>query len=1022
MKSNYLLIYFLLLSSAFGFAQNYDIGGTVKENGTGFPLPGVSIQVKNSTKVTISDLDGNFTLKNVPSGTTVVFTYIGFANYEYTVTSSNASLAIMLQEAKNSLDEVVVIGYGTQRKKDLTGSVAIVSSKTLETLKPIDATLALQGTASGVVVNGTGGSPGASYNIRIRGISTNGTNGPRIIVDGYDIGTDMNLLNPSDIETITVLKDIQAAIYGAVGSNGIILVTTKKGKKNSAATFTYNGATGFQSTTKKLNLLNATEYALLLNERYANGGQALPYPNVAAIGKGTDWQDEVFSDAAPIVSHDLSVSGGGDKFTYSVSASDLTQEGIIGGEKSSYKRNSARMAMTAELTSKLKLESNFIYTYVDRDAFNDFGLGSVLFNAVNTPSTLSPYDADGNFTLVPSSPGLGIEIINPKAQLANTYNDYDLRKLNGTFSLEYALFKSLKLTARMGANNTNDKGKSFSKQVNYGGKVFDVTRSSVSQSRNNYNSYTFDAYLTYQKTFKENHNVTATFGNTIYREWGDGLSATGFDVPQNSWEFADISLALGTSGGRDVGSYQYNDKKLSYFGRVQYDYKGKYLISGIGRRDSSTRFGPNNSAAFFPSMTAGWVISEESFFGTDNMVSFMKLRGSYGLTGNDQIRPYGYIGSLNGEGTYVFNNALANGTAIGALPNPDLKWEEAKKLDIGIDLQLFNKDLEITSDYYNNRTDNLLIQNLPVSGISGVAGPGGASPTINAGSVRNKGFELALNYNHKVSDNFKFGANYSLTTVNNEVLKVSNTTTTYLEGGSFGVGQSLSPSRMEVGHPIGYFYGYQTDGIFQNQSEVAAHPSQAALGAEAAPGDIRFKDLNGDGVINPLDRTNLGDPIPDMIMGLNINFAYKNIDFVAYGYASIGNDMVRNYERTLSDANRLDYVLDRWTGEGTSNSVPRVTTAATGNNVFSSYFVEDASFLRIQNVQLGYTLNKKISEQVGISKFRIYASVNNLYTFTKYKGYDPSASSPGGNPIGDGIDNGFYPVPKTYTFGVNINF
>ncbi|AWI26720.1 SusC/RagA family TonB-linked outer membrane protein [Flavobacterium pallidum] len=1021
MKSTYALMY-LLLFSVFGFAQSVDIGGTVKDEKSGVPMPGVSVQVKNNSKGTMTDLDGNYSLNDIPSGSIIVFSYVGYQNVSYTITADNKNLDISLPEDSKSLDEVIVIGYGTQRKKEVTGAVSVVSAKTLETLKPIDATQALQGTASGVVVNGTGGSPGSSYAIRIRGIATNGTNGPRIIVDGYDIGTDMNLLNPNDIETITVLKDVQAAVYGVIGANGIILVTTKKGKKNTAAKFSYNGYTGFQETSRKLPLLNATEYALLLNERYANGGQPLPFPDASGLGKGTDWQKEIFATSAPIISHDFSVNGGSEKITYAVSASDLTQEGIIGGEKSHYKRNSARIALTAELTSKLKLESNFIYTYLDRDTFNDFGLGSVLFNAINTPSTQAIRDANGDFTLVPNSPGLGIEIINPMAQLANTYNDYDGRKLQGTFGLDYTISKDLVFTARMGANNYNSKGKTFAKQVNYGGKVFDITRSSVSQNRTNDNSYTFDAYLTYKRSFAEKHNITGTFGTTIYKEWGNGLFATGYDVPQNSWQFADISLALGTSGGRDVGSYEYKDKRLSYFGRVQYDYMGKYLVSAMGRRDSSTRFGPNNSVAFFPSMTAGWVISKESFFGESKIIDFLKLRGSFGITGNDQIRPYGYVGQLNGEATYVFDGVLVNGTAIGALSNPDMKWEEAKKLDIGFDMNLLNNDLEINADYYLNRTDNLLIQDLPVSGTAGAGGPGGASPTINAGSVRNAGVEFMLNYNHKVSDNFKFGASYTLTTVKNEVLKVNKTTTTFLQGGSFGVGQSLLPSRMEEGKPLGYFYGYQTDGIFQNQAEVNAHPSQAALGAEAQPGDIRFKDLNGDGVINPEDRTNLGDPIPDLIMGFNLNFTFKGFDFAAYAYASLGNDMVRNYERTLSDANRLDYVLDRWTGEGTSNNVPRVTTEATGNNVFSNYFVEDASFLRIQNAQLGYTIKPEFTEKAGITKLRLYVGVNNIYTFTKYKGFDPGAVNPDGNPIGNGIDNGFYPLPRTYMFGVNLNF
>jgi hypothetical protein len=326
--------------------------------------------------------------------------------------------------------------------------------------------------------------------------------------------------------------------------------------------------------------------------------------------------------------------------------------------------------------------------------------------------------------------------------------------------------------------------------------------------------------------------------------------------------------------------------------------------------------------------------------------------------------------------------------------------------------------IDITFDYFKDTRNDLLIGNMPVSGIVGIYAPGSGAPTVNAGTVVNEGLEFAINYKDKLSDDFKFGIGYNVTTLKNKVTKVANSTG-YSEAGSFGVSQP-APARMEVGHAIGYFYGYQTDGVFQNQAEIDAHPSQAALGSATSPGDIRYKDMNGDGVIDLNDRTDLGNPIADFTMGLNLNFNYKNFDFVAYSYASIGNEMIRNYERTLSNVNRSNYVLGRWTGEGTSNTVPRVTTAATNNNVLSDYFVEDASFLRIQNIQLGYTLNKTLSEKFKISKLRLYAGVNNLYTFTKYRGFDPAATD--GNPIGGGIDYGFYPTPKTYMMGINVNF
>lgn len=1008
---------FLLITS-FGFAQGNDVGGIVKEAGSGVPIPGVNVQIKNATKGTSTDLDGRFEMKNVPNGATLVFSYIGYKNLELKISSSNNALNVSLEEDSKVLDEVVVIGYGSQKKREVTGAVSVVSSKTLEALSPVRVEQALQGTVSGVNVTSTSGAPGASLDIRIRGIATNGENRPTTIIDGY-VG-ELGLLNPNDIESITVLKDAQAAIYGTIGANGIILVTTKAGKKNSKGKISYNTYTGFQETSRSLPTLNATEYALLLNESYANGGTAIPFPNVSGLGRGTDWQKEVFSTNVPIISHDLSFSGGSDKVTYSVSGSHIDQEGIVGRDKSGFLRNTARIALGADVTDRLKLKTNVIYTFFNRKNLNENGLGSVLFNALNTPSTIRPYDNNGDFTKVPTSPGLGIEIINPLEQMANTYNDYNFKKINGNFGLEYKAFKNFVISSSIGFNTSNSESKSFAKQVSYGGKVFDVLRSSVSQNAINDNDYSFDLYGTYSNKFGENHNVTATVGNTIYKQFGNGLFATGYDVPYNSWEFADIALTRGIppAGTIPVGSYVYDERRLSYFARGQYDYKGKYLFSAMIRRDASSKFGPGNRVGYFPSVTAGWVISDEGFFGKEKLINFMKLRGSYGTLGNDQIPNNGYISQLNGEATYVFDGTLINGLATGQIPNPNLKWEEARKFDVGLDLRLLNDKISVVADYFIDTRADLLIPFIPVSGITGTAAPGAASPTINAGTVRNSGLEFAVNYNNKISEKFSINLGYNVTFLKNEVLEVNNGIG-YIEGGSFGVGQQ-APSRMEVGQPIGYFLGYKTDGIFQNQAEVAAHPSQLALGAEASPGDLRFVDVNGDGVLDAKDRTNIGDPIPTATMGFNIQMNYKQFDFAMYTFASVGNDMVRNYERNLTDVNRLNYVLGRWTGEGSTNSIPRVTTGATGNSNFSSYFVEDGSYARIQNMQLGYSLNSGFIEKAGISKVRLYAGVNNLYTFTKYRGYDPGASS--GAPIGGGIDNGFYPIPRTYLLGLNLNF
>lgn len=1013
MKSNFFLIAFILISS-FCHAQNYDISGTVTEAQTGLGLPGANVSVKNGTQQTTADLDGNFTLAKVPSGSTLVISYIGFVTKEVAVTS-NQRVTVRLESDQQSLDEVVVIGYGSQKKKEVTGAVSTISSQTLETLKPIKVEQALQGTISGVNVTSQSGAPGGALDIRIRGIATNGNNAPTAIIDGY-VG-DLSLLNPNDIETITILKDAQAAIYGTIGANGVILITTKKGKRNSKAVVNYNVYTGFQETSRKLPTLNATEFASYINEAYANNGNALPFPNATGLGKGTDWQDQVFGKSVPIVNHDINISGGSEKITYSVSASHLDQEGIVGGNKSGFLRNTARMSINADVTDKLKLNANAIYTFFDRKTLNENVLGSVLFNALNIAPTLNPYDANGAYTLVPNEAVYGSEIINPLAQIENTYNSYNYKKVNGTFGLEYEIANGLKLNSRMGFNTSNSEGKTFAKQIDYGGKIYNVPRSSVSQNTVNDNNYSFDLFAEYKKTIAESHNFGLTVGTTIFKEWGNGLGATGYDVPNNSWQFADIALTTGTLNAKQNSSYNYDERRLSYFGRLQYDYKGKYLLSAILRRDSSTKFGPENAVAYFPSFTAGWVVSDENFFGESNLVNFFKIRASYGTLGNDQIGNNQYLGLLNGEGTYVFDGNLTTGTAGGAIQNPNVKWEESKKFDVGIDLNLLNDKVSIVADYFVDTRADLLISRVPISGIIGAEAPGASSPTINAGDVKNYGYEFAIGYKDKISENFSFDINYNVTIIKNKVTRVDNGTG-FVEGGNFGL--STITSRMEVGMPLGYFFGYQTDGIFQNQAEVDAHPSQLALGANAQPGDLRFVDVNGDGVIDAKDRTNIGDPIPAATMGFNLTLKYKNFDFSAYTFASIGNDMVRNYERDVQYGNKLNYVLDRWTGEGTSNSVPRATVGATSNKVFSSYYVEDASYVRIQNVQIGYNLASDLFGNSGISKARIYAGVNNLYTFTKYMGYDPGASS--GAPLGGGVDYGFYPVPRTFLLGANINF
>lgn len=1008
-KSIYICLLWLFTTAT--LSAQISVSGTVIDVADNQTIIGVNIIEAGTSNGTISDIDGNFSMNVKDENSVLIFSYIGYTSKEVIVGQQRV-FNISMSMSSTELEEIVIIGYGSVKKKELTGSVAVIDSKVIDEIKPVKAEEALQGTMTGVNVTQQSGAPGAGLDIRIRGIATNGDGRPTVIIDGYE--GDLSILNPKDIKSISVLKDAQAAIYGTRGANGVILITTNQGKKNTPTKVSVNSSIGTQETSRKIPLLNATEYAALLNESYAASGQPLPYTDLSGLGEGTNWQDELFT-TAPIYNNDFSISKGSENMNFMISGSNVNQEGIIGKEKSGFNRSTGRIGFGADIADWLKLNTSIAYTHIDRNSFNEFGLGSVLFNALNMPSTIPVYDADGDYFPAPSN--LGIEIINPLQQISNTYNDYNLNKINGNIGLTTSFTKNLSLTTRIGVNTANTNYKSFSKIVDYGGKVFDISRSSVFQQRENFNDYTFDAFINYNTSFADAHNLTVTIGNSVFKEWGNNLNATGFDIPNNSWDYADIGLATGISSTITSGSWVYDQRTLSYFTRMQYDFKGKYLASVMLRRDASTKFGPDNAVAYFPSATLGWVVSKENFLEDNNAIDNLKVRASYGLLGSDRIGSYLYNSLLTGEATYVLDGELVNGRATGVLPNTAVKWEAAEKFDIGADLQLFNNRIDITFDYYNEKRNDLLIPGIPVSGILGTAAPGAGNPTINAGTVVNSGLEFSIGLKGGDPSNFSYKVNYNITKLKNEVTQVDNGTG-FLSGGGFGVGQP-APAYMEVGFPLGYFYGYESDGIFQNQAEVEAHPSQLALGANAAPGDLRFKDLNGDGKLDGDDRTNIGSPIPDYVMGLNLTLKYKNFDFVAYAYSSLGNEIVRNYERVQPNVNRLKSSLDRWTGEGTSTTVPRLTNAATANTIFSDYYVEDGSFLRIQRVQLGYKLPESLTKKIRTKDIRIYCSVNNLFTLTNYTGFDPAASS--GQSLGNGFDSGFYPAARTYTFGLNLN-
>lgn len=1011
MVKNFLIATMCLLSM-WSYAQELDIEGSVTDEQSGMPLLGVNVIIEGTTRGTTTDFDGNYSISSVPSDATLVFSYLGFQTKKINV-AETSDFNIKLKSDTQALDDVVVIGYGSSSRRKLTGAVSTVDAQSIDDLEPTNVGQALQGTVAGINVTPQSGTPGAQVNIRIRGVSTNGDNRPLIILNGFQYEGGLNSINPNDIESFTILKDAEAAIYGATGSNGVILITTKSGEINQKAQIEYKTYYGLQETTRKLPLLNATEYGLLLNESYSNAGQVSPIQNLAQLGEGTDWQDEVF-EVAPITNHSLSVTGGSEKVTYAASASLLEQEGIVGGSKSKFSRSTARLNLNAELRENIDLTTNVFYNHTESNNLNSFGLGSVLFNAINIAPTIDPSLDD-----ITGQINLGNEVINPLPQIRNTYSKTISDRLSGNVKLSIDYLENFNLEGRLGFNSTNTRNRDFAPEFIYGpNKVFNLPNNSVTLGKIYDSDFTFDLFNTYENTFGDKHDVKFMVGMTVYKQFGEGLFGSSTGVPANSIEFADLGTATGTGDQNTATSYAYDVRRLSYFSRLQYDYDDKYLLSALIRSDSSTRFGPENRTGYFPSASAGWVASEEDFFPENNFVDFFKIRSSYGVLGNDRIGDFLYLSVLSGEATYVsaVDGSLIQGQALGPLANPEVKWEEARRFNIGLDSRFFDNQVGLTVDYFVNNREDLLIGNIPVSGIFGIAAPGASGPTKNAGSVRNSGLEVTLDYKKVVNDDFSFNVNFNISTLDNEVTNVIGAD--FIEGGAFGIGQP-APARMEVGKPIGYFYGYESDGIFQSQAEVDAHPSQLALGADASPGDIRYKDLNGDGVIDENDRTDIGNPIPSVTGGFNLSMTYKSFDFSLYSFANLGNDIVRNYERNQPNVNRLSYNLERWTGPGTSNSVPRVTVDPTANAAFSDFYVEDGSFLRVQTISLGYTLPENLLESIGVNSFRLYAKVDNVFTFTEYSGYDPAAST--GAPIGSGIDLGFYPSPRTYTLGLNVN-
>jgi TonB-dependent starch-binding outer membrane protein SusC len=1005
-------------------------GSILNERSEGIPY--AKITVKSSNKPFLADGKGLFQVSVADLNNEIlIFTAMGYQKQEVPV-AGKTNLTVVLFELSQDTKDVVVVGYGTAKSKELTGATSKVKGEDLEKMNMTRMDQALQGQVSGVTVSSNSGSPGGSANIRIRGLSTFGDNDPLILVDGvvYD-SEGLNALNPSDIKSINVLKDATAGIYGVRAANGVIIVETKNGAINRKPSMEYNGYYGIQQTARKLDLLTAEEYAVIKNEAFAFGGQAMPFANTN-LGTGTNWQDSVFS-SAPVQSHNLSLNGGTLNTRYSIGLGYFNQEGIVGADKANFGRYNARLNFSTDMSEKLKLNSVLLFSSDMRSTLPENGIGSVLYNTINAFPNESVYSSPGTFSYMEEVS----DIINPIAQMQNQYNWSTANKFVGKEEFVYEFNENLSLTNRFNYNYANVDAKVFSPLVWYGdGKyantaanaalespeveigdsVFIQRGAAVYEERSTFLDLSYEAFINYDRTFNEIHKVKGTLGASVFERKGQSLNGVAFGIPNNSLAYADISANTAQGGFlNNVNSWEFKERLLSAFMRAEYAYKEKYLVSGILRRDGSSKFGPNSRWGIFPTISGGWLLSEEDFFKSKS-IDYLKLRMSYGVAGNDQIPNFAYRALLNGEGVYVFNDLITQGVAIGRPANPDLKWETTRQFNVGVDLTWL-KVINFTTNYFIKNTNDLLFQP-DVSALLGSYGPGGYPPIINAGDVSNKGWEFEVAYQSDRKNLLQTNLNFNLTTINNKVVSVPEGIQ-YIPGAAFSVGGDVA-TRFQEGYEIGYFFGYQTAGVFQNQEEI---DNAAVVQEGAQPGDLIFVDQNGDGKINfsdDSDKTYLGSAIPDFTMGFAFNFKIKGFDLSGNVYAALGQEIIRNYERQQPYANQLAYVIDRWTGEGSTNEHPRLTTGPTNNNLFSDYFVEDGSFVRLRNLQFGYTLPSTLLRKIHVESLRVYVAANNLITLTRYMGFDPDLGS--SSVLSAGVDYGMYPQARSLMSGLQIKF
>ena len=1059
MKKLLSVLFLLSFTLASVYAQDIQVKGTVVSGSDDFPLPGVNVVVKGTTQGVITDLDGNFMI-SVPSDAVLTFTYIGFKTQEVAV-NGKTTLNVVLDEDTETLEEVVVVGYGVQKKSVVTASIAKVSADDLENKAPVRMDNALKGLAAGVDVTSSSGQPGASPRVRIRGIGTINNSDPLYIVDGMPISGGLDFVNPNDIESIEVLKDAASgAIYGARAANGVILVTTKKGKLGKTS-INYNFSYGWQSAWKRREVTSATDYAILQNEKYMNGGQAPLYAdpyNLTDIngnpvtGFGTDWQDAVFNDGAPVVNHDVTISGATEKVNYYLSLGYYSQDGIVGGNygQSNYDRLTLRSNTSYNLIdaskersflNKLDLSVNVAYMRTHSTGVSEnseFGsiLGSALYLSPILPITVSgatademvnyyesqgfdlPRDPNGNAYTVPSYFGSYNEMNNPLAMMTLNPQKNFSHKFVPKFSIDLQLWDNLKYHFSYSADMSFWGYDAATVSKHYLSGNNNATHTSASANRQQNVTWQIENTLTYDKTFGK-HTVGVVLGQSALKYKGDQVGGSRWNLVnpnKPSIDYATGSVIDGVAQFSVYGAPFVEHTMASMFGRLSYNYDERYMVQATVRRDGSSRFGPNNKYGIFPSFSAGWNVMNESFMeDTRDWLSNLKIRFSWGKNGNDNIDDFGYT-SLTAIGNNVLFGKDAikwNGSKASRLSNPDLRWEESEQTDIGIDLGFFNGALTASIDYYIKKTNGMIIE-MPIPSYVGETKPLG-----NVGDMENKGVEFELGYKWNIGD-AHFSVKGNATYLKNTLKNLGNDTGYIDLDGIQGL--SGGGTRGSNGQPFPYFFGYKTDGVFQNVAEVQAYVNKDGnlIMPDAVPGDVRFVDVNGDGQITADDRTNIGNGTPDWTYGLNLNADWKGFDFNIFFQGVAGNEVFDGTFRSdVSSGNYPSWMLGRWTGEGTSNKYPRLTLGDDTNWQVSDLYVCDGSYFRLKNITLGYTLPQNLTRKVCIERLRVYVQAENLATWTKYWGFDPEISS-GATSLG--VDRGIYPQARTFTIGANISF